>query len=410
MIHRKFDQNKDMEACHRIWREVAWIENKEHEKAMDIFLEGTRALVGELNGNVEALVVSTPGRVRYLEKDITLSAVCGVTTSYAGRKRGLAGKLTAELIALDVAEGALLAGLGIFDQGYYDKLGFGTGPYETFIGFDPASLNLNMNPPPPVRLTKDDWELVHRSRLKRMRVHGNTSLSREEITRAEMLWSKNGFGLGYMDGDNELLSHHFWCGFSEGEHGPYVINWMCYRNYCQFLELLGLIKNLGDQVHLVKLNEPSAIQIQDLLKTPLRNHRKTEKSKFEAVNRSSAYWQIRICNLEKCLERTVLHGDPVTFNLKLMDPIENYLEQDAPWHGISGSYIVTLGPRSYATQGHDRSLPLLEASVGAFSRMWIGARPPTGLCVTDDLAGPEELIRKLDRILQLPSPRIDWEY
>ncbi|MCK4807501.1 MAG: hypothetical protein KAT09_07630, partial [Candidatus Aegiribacteria sp.] len=59
---------------------------------------------------------------------------------------------------------------------------------------------------------------------------------------------------------------------------------------------------------------------------------------------------------------------------------------------------------------HDRSLPLLESSVGAFSRMWIGARPPTGLCVTDDLAGPEELIRELDRILRLPSPRIDWEY
>lgn len=410
MIHRKFDQNKDMEACHRIWREAAWIENEEHEKAMDIFLEGSRVLIGELNGNVEALAVSTPGRVRYLENDIPLSAVCGVTTSYAGRRRGLAGKLTAELIALDVAEGAYIAGLGIFDQGYYDKLGFGTGPYETVIGFDPASLDLSVKPPPPVRLTKDDWELVHRSRLKRMRVHGNTSLSREEITRAEMQWSKNGFGLGYMDIDGKLLSHHFWCGSATGEHGPYVIYWMCYRNYFQLLELLGLIKNLSYQVHLVKLNEPAAIQVQDLLKTPFRNYRRTKRSKYEATSRAMAYWQIRICNLEKCLEETVLYGDPVTFNLELRDPIEKYLEQDAPWHGISGSYIVTLGPRSHATQGHDRSLPLLEASVGAFSRMWIGARPPTGLCVTDDLAGPEELIRKLDRILRLPSPRIDWEY
>ncbi len=410
MIHRKFDPNKDMEACHRIWREVAWVENEEHEKAMDIFLEGCRALIGELNGNAEALAVSTPGWVRYLENDIPLSAVCGVTTSYVGRKRGLAGKLTAELIALDAAEGAFIAGLGIFDQGYYDKLGFGTGPYETLIGFDPASLELNVSPPPPVRLTKDDWELVHRSRLDRMRVHGNISLSREEITRADMQWSKNGFGLGYMDIDNELLSHHFWCGSAEGEHGPYSIHWMCYRNYFQLLELLGLIKNLGDQIHLIKLNEPAAIQIQDLLKTPFRNHRKTEKSKYETVNRSSAYWQIRICNLEKCLEKTTLHGDSVTFNLELKDPIKNYLEQDAPWQGISGSYIVTLGPESHATQGHDRSLPVLEASVGAFSRMWIGARPPTGLCVTDDLAGPEELIQKLDRILRLPNPRIDWEY
>ncbi|MCD4777137.1 MAG: GNAT family N-acetyltransferase [Candidatus Aegiribacteria sp.] len=410
MIHRKFDPNKDLEACHRIWREVAWIENEEHEKAMDIFLEGCRALVGDINGETEALVVSTPGRVRYLEKDIPLSAVCGVTTSYAGRRRGLAGKLTAELIALDVAEGAEVAGLGMFEQGFYDKLGFGSGPYETVIGFDPASLSLNVNPPPPRRLTKDDWELVHRSRLGRMQVHGNTSLIREETTRAEMQWSKNGFGLGYMDADNELLSHHFWCGSAMGENGPYDIYWMCYGDYFQFLELLGLIKNLGDQVHLVKLNETAAIQIQDLLKTPFRNNRKTEKSKYEATNRSSAYWQIRICNLEKCLEETILHGDPVPFNLKLSDPIEDYLEQDAPWHGISGSYIVTLGPESHGEKGHDRSLPVLEASVGAFSRMWIGARPATGLCVTDDLEGPEKLIRKLDRILRLPSPRIDWEY
>jgi len=410
MIHREFDQKKDIDACHRIWREVAWVENDEHEKAMDIFLEGCRVLMGDINGNPEALVVSTPGSVRYLENDISLSAVSGVTTSYAGRRRGLAGKLTAELIALDVAAGAEIAGLGIFDQGYYDKLGFGTGPYETFIGFDPDSLELDVNPPPPIRITKDDWELVHRSRLGRMLAHGNTSLHRVEITRAEMQWSKNGFGLGYMDEDNELLSHYFWCGSAEGEHGPYTIHWMCYRNYFQFLELLGLIKNLGDQVHLVKVNEPSAIQIQDLLKTPFRNHRKTAKSSFETGNRAMAYWQIRICNLENCLAKTVLHGEPVNFNLRLRDPIGKYLEDDAPWQGISGDYTVTLGPESRAEKGHISRLPVLEASVGAFSRMWIGARPASGLCVTDELEGPEELIRKLDIILRLPNPRVDWEY
>jgi hypothetical protein len=410
MIHRKFNPEKDGESCHRIWREVAWVENKEQEIAMDIFLGGCRALVGDVAGCAEALVVSTPGTLRYLENDIPLSAVCGVTTGYAGRRRGLAGKLTAELIALDVAEGAEVAGLGIFDQGYYDKLGFGSGPYETFIGFDPASLSLSSDPPTPIRISKDDWELVHRSRLERMRVHGNATLFRGEITKAEMQWSKNGFGLGYMDTDGELLSHHFWCGSAVGEHGPYVISWMCYRNYSQFIELLGLIRNLGDQVHLVKISEPAAIQIQDLLKTPFRNRRISETSKYEATDKASAYWQIRICNLEKCLEKTVLHGDPVTFNLELRDPIEKYLEHDAPWHGISGSYIVTLGPESNAKKGHNKSIPVLEASVGAFSRMWIGTRSATGLSVTDDIEGPEELLGKLDWILRLPCPRIDWEY
>ncbi len=87
MIYRKFDPDKDKEACHRIWREVGWVESEEHEKAMDIFLQGSRALVGELNGNTEALVISTPGSLRYLDKDLPLCAVCGVTTSYVGRRR-----------------------------------------------------------------------------------------------------------------------------------------------------------------------------------------------------------------------------------------------------------------------------------------------------------------------------------
>jgi len=71
--------------------------------------------------------ISLPGSLRYLEQDLPFCAVCGVTTGYAGQKQGLAGKLTAELIALDVAEGALVAGLCMFEQGYYDRLGFGTG-------------------------------------------------------------------------------------------------------------------------------------------------------------------------------------------------------------------------------------------------------------------------------------------
>ena len=160
----------------------------------------------------------------------------------------------------------------------------------------------------------------------------------------------------------------------------------------------------------MKLTETAAVQLQDLLKTPFRNRRKTKKSKYENTGRAMAYWQIRICNLESCIGKAVLQGNPVTFNLELRDPIERYLDDDAPWHGISGSYIVTLGPESHAEKGHNRALPLLEASTGAFSRMWIGARPPSGLCVTDDLECSEELIRKLDRLLMLPNPRVDWEY
>lgn len=410
MIHREYDPEKDFEACVRVWSQVGWMEEKSWEKAMEIFLQGCRVLVGEQNGRIEALVNSTPGTVRYLERDVSLCAVCGVTTGYSARRRGLAGRLTAELIAMDAAEGAEMAGLGIFDQGYYDKLGFGTGPYEIFMGFDPATLDLGIDPPPPVHLTAEDWELVHRSRQRRLLVHGNTTLRRPEVTRGEMLWSTGGFGLGYMDREGELLSHHFWCGTAKGEHGPYTIHWMAYRNYFQLLELLALIRNLGDQVHLVKMGEPQAVQLQDFIRTPFRSQRKTKKSSYEAFSRAMAYWQVRICDLMACMARTSLDGEPVTFNLRLRDPIEKYLDEDAPWRGIAGDYVVTLGPESAAEKGHNRSLPLMEASVGAFSRMWMGVRPASGLRVTDDLCAPESLIERLDRLIRLPVPRIDWEY
>lgn len=409
MIHRLYDRERDQKDCHRIWREVGWIE-KDQGNIMDTFLEGCRVLVGDLNGRPESLAVSSPGSLRYLEQDLPFCAVCGVTTGYAGRKQGLAGRLTAELIALDAAEGALVAGLGMFEQGYYDRLGFGTGSYESWIGFDPSSLKIDIHPPAPIRLTKDDYALVHRSRLMRLQVHGNTTLFREELTQAEMEWSKKGFGLGYMDPDGENLSHHFWCGHVEGENGPYSVSWMSYTDYFQFLELLALIRNLGDQVSLIRLNEPAAIQIQDLIRTPFRHMRKTRKSKFETSHRALAYWQIRICDLEKCMAKTFLPWGSVSFNLEITDPIEEYLAEDAPWRGITGSYIVTLGPESRAEKGHQSGLPVLEASVGAFTRMWFGVRPASGLAVTDDLAGPDDLLKQLDEVLRLPTPSNDWEY
>ena len=47
---------------------------------------------------------------------------------------------------------------------------------------------------------------------------------------------------------------------------------------------------------------------------------------------------------------------------------------------------------------------MLRASIGALSRLWFGVRPATGLAVTDDLAGPPELLEALDRALVLPPP------
>jgi len=225
-----------------------------------------------------------------------------------------------------------------------------------------------------------------------------------------MLWSRNGFGLGYTDGPNGELTHHLWCETKDVENGPYEVWWMSCRTREEFLELLSLLKNLGDQVRLVKLREPQGIQLQDFLKQPHKMRQVSEKSKYESKIAASAYWQARICDLSRCLDRTHLAGEEVRFNLVLTDPIKQFLDEGAPWRGVAGEYVVTLGPTSSAEPGSDASLPTLNASVGAFTRMWLGVRPATGLAWTDELSGPQDLLEQLDRVLRLPDPKPDWDF
>ena len=115
MDFHNYDPKKDKKAVQRIWRETGWLEDeKKEKKLMNIFIKGGRALVAELNGEAECLVASMPGVIRYLDEDLPLSGVTAVTTSRVARKQGLAKRLTAQLIAADVAEGAIVCGLGMF--------------------------------------------------------------------------------------------------------------------------------------------------------------------------------------------------------------------------------------------------------------------------------------------------------
>jgi hypothetical protein len=389
--------------------EVGWLEKDKAEIA-DVWIAASRAMVAEVDGDAECLVVSAPGGLRYLEEDLTLAAVTGVTTSRIARKQGLARRLTARVVAADAAGGALVAGLGMFEQGYYDQLGFGTGGYEHRASFDPARLRVAVEARVPRRITADDWAAVHTSRLARLRGHGSCNLNPAELTRAEMMWMSKGFGLGYYDGPQGALSHHVWLNPREVGSGPYSVSWTSYQTYDQLLELLALIRSLGDQVHLVRMLEPPGIQLQDLIEQPFKQRRISEKSRFEVGTRASAFWQMRICDLPGCLERTHLAGGEVRFNLALHDPISRFLDEDAPWTGIGGEYVVTLGSRSSAEPGLDAALPILRASVGAFTRMWLGVRPTTGLAVTDELEGPPDLLRELDGVLRLPEPKPDWDF
>lgn len=408
MDYRVYDPERDKQAANQIWLEVGWIE-KDDPKPMDILVEGSRTIVADVNGKPECLVLSLLGDIDYLGERLKFSGISGVTTSLIARKLKLAGQLTATKIALDVMDGALVCGLGMFEQGYYDKLGFGTGGYEHIVRFSPSTLNVRVIPRVPERITREDWQQVHESRLNRLRLHGSLNFYHPAPTKAYMHWGKTGFGYGYRNDEREF-THMIWMTGQGKEHGPFTVSWLVYQDYGQLLELLALIKSYEDQVHLVSMIEPPGIQIQDFLDKPFHYRAISEKSKFQNYMYATAWWQMRICNLEKCLKQTHLSGEDIKFNLILNDPIENFLDEDIEWKGLSGKYIVTLGENSRAEEGFDTNLPVLKSSVGAFTRMWLGVLPASGLAVSDELVADDDLLRKLDRLIRLPNPKIDWEF
>ena len=409
MTLRAYDATRDRAAIHRIWREIGWMD-KGDEEAVDLLIGAGRARVGEANGIPECVALSAPGTIRYLQEDLRLCAITTVATSLVARKLGLAKRLTAQMIALDAADGALVAGLGMFEQGYYDQLGFGTGGYEHMLAVDPAQLRLPNKPRVPRRVTPADAAEIHSLRLARPRGHGACTLFPPAITEGEMRFGSKGMGFGYADGPNGSLSHLVWLEAHEVEHGPYGVKCLVYHTREQLLELLALLKSMGDQVQLVTMQEPPGVQLQDLVTQPFKGRRATRGSRFAQGMRADAYWQLRMCDVPNCLARTRLWGESVLFNLQLTDPITDMVGEDAPWCGVAGDYVVALGPSSGAERGYDDSLPTLHASVGAFTRLWFGVRLATGLAVTDALDGPEELLQQLDRVLCLPGPKLDWDF
>ena len=409
MIVRPYRSETDRDDALRVFREVGWIGDAKHEAAADEVFASGRTLVAELGSSVECMATSTPGTLRHLADGLPLSGITSVTTSRVARKRGLAGALTARVLAEEAREGRAVAVLGVFEQGYYNQLGFGNGSYEHWCTFDPARLLVSQEPRLPIRLGPDDWAEMHENRVRRLAAHGACSLDAPGLTRADVIWSDQGFGLGYRDADGRL-THHLWCSAKEAEHGPYTILWTAYRTKAEFLELFALVKSLGDQVRSIKMSEPPGIQLQDLIEQPYKARQITERSPHEARLTGSPYWQARILDLDACLARTHLESGPLRFNLRLSDPIERFLDADAPWRGIGGEYVVTLGRDSDCEPGVARDLPTLDASINAFTRLWLGVRPASGLAWTDELDGPAELLANLDRVVRLPVPHPDWMF
>jgi predicted acetyltransferase len=406
---RPYDKVQDRDNIMRVWRETGWL-HPGSEEMVDCMMEAGHTWVAEIDGAAEAEAATAPGTVRYLNEELSLTAVTAVSTSLVGRKKGLATRLTALAVANEAEAGALVAGLGMFEQGYYNRLGFGTGTYEHHFSFNPALLQLSVKARTPHRLGLDDWNSLHRARLERMQGHGACTLTSPLMTKAELIEHPGNSGLGYFDGTAGTLSHFMWLGASDIERGPYSVRMIAYQNGQQFLELMALLRDLSDQIYNVRMREPFGIQIQDLIQQPFKNHRISDNSPYKQYNMAAAFWQMRILDLPGCLAKTHLPGANLQFNLVLEDPITSLLPTEQAWSGIGGEYIVTLGETCNSAPGQDPSLPILQTTVNAFTRMWLGIRPASGLALTDNLVGSPELLNALDYAFRLPTPLIDWAF
>lgn len=406
MVGRPYDEDRDLPALTRLWREIGWIDDTDEQaEGLGRFLRIGAALVADVAGEAECMVHRTPGTVRHLQTDLPYCAITAVTTSHVGRRQGLASALMVEALTAAAEAGAAVAGLGFFEQGFYDRFGFGTSAYEHRLRFDPGSLQVPAPATPPVRIGPDELGELQQLMARRHRGHGAVVLDAPDWFAPEWAWTDKPFALGWRADDGRLT--HALLGSMKDEIGPYDIKLLAYEELPQLLDLLGWIRVLGDQVNLVSIAwEPAEVQLQDLIARPIRQRQVAQLAGGSgALHQAVAEQQDRILDLGACIRAT--HTPvPVSFGLRLHDPLAHF----GGWPGIGGSYTVRLGERSTVGSGIADGVPVLEASVGALTRLWFGVRPAHGLALTDDLAGADDLLDQLERSLRLPTPQAGWSF
>lgn len=406
----RYDPDKHFEDCLLTWKDAGWFE-KGQEKAAGEFIDSGSALVGIHQGRAVALATSGRGTFKHFlfNDELQFCSINSVNVAFHGRKKGFAALLTAELLAQAAENGVACAGLGMFEQGFYDRLGFANMPYWKSVYLRPSEISLQgRTVSDPVRLNGDDWEEVHNSRTKRLRGHGSINLE-PSSTRAAFDFSPGCFVLGFRN-EREELTHHVFFEKIRNEHGPVFTGWLCFRNSEQFRDLLLLIKNMGDQIDLIRISEPGGIQIQSLLNRPLASGRRTLNSGAKRVETRALSWtQCRILNLDKCIQGLVCPGGKCSFNLRLTDPVNSFLDKSFSWRGTGGDYAVKLSDSSDMAKGFIKGLPLLECSVNAFTKLWNGTTRATMLPYTEKISAPAELLEKIDESLFMPEPAYDWE-
>ena len=401
---RAYDAARDFASVARIWREVRWIEpGEDAEKPLTEFLSNGEGEVGIANGEAECFVHRTLGDITYDSTQLPLCAVTGVTTSQVGRKQGFATALTARALRHGAEAGAAVAALGMFEQGFYNRFGFGTGGYDHFITFDPSTLRVDHVPyRAPVRLGADDIPDMFQAVQRRHRHHCAVTLDSPTSLGAEIAWANHPFTLGYRDDSGRLT--HFLSGDLANENGPFKLHFVIYETPEQLMELLRLLRELGDQIHAVKIPEPPELSLQTLLDAPVRQRSRSRKSELASGIESLAWWQLRVLDVPACVAARRWSGEAFAFTLELSDPLEDRLVEagfTAGWSGVGGSYTITVGADSGAAVGGDTTLPTLTTDVGTFSRLWFGVESASALRTLGALTAPDALCISLDESLRL---------
>lgn len=394
---REYDTD-DLAAVQRIWRECGWVD-EDQAAHMGDFLADADVIVAELDGDAEACTSIHDGTMDHTGTQLPAAIVSSVTTGRVGRRQGLARATLDGALHRAAARGMAVSLLGIFDQGFYDLSGFGTGTEMTFYRVDPAHLSPALPHRRPERLTLADVPAMVAALVRRQTPHGAVTLPSVAMRRAERAWDDDGFGLGYRD-DAGDLTHFVWCS-TKDESGPYRVREWVWRSTEQLLELLGVLRSLGDQVRTIVLPEPAQVQLQVLVDRPGRMEvaRATGEHRYEV--RALGWWQARVLDVAQCVAALAAVRE-LRCNLRIADPL------DLP--DVAGDWVLHLGPRSTVERGHDDALPTLDADVSAFTRLWLGVRPATTLAATDRLEAPAELLEALDDAIRLPRPDVQMNF
>ena len=407
---RPFNIDTDLADLHRIWQEIGWMEDSDaHRRGIKAYLDVSTTTAQDVNGAMDIGVSRCDATVHVQHTTLPACLIAGVYAGLAGRQGGHATRMTAEHVADGAAQGAAIATLGIFDQGFYDRVGFGCGPYVRRMTIEPASLNVPRLQRSPVRLTIDDAQAMHDCRLQRRHLHGAIDIPHVAYTEMECCESP-GWGLGFKNSAG-ALTHCMWITHeSKIENGPWSVRWMAWNTRDELMELLGVVKSFADQVSGVRIADPPGLQMQDLVDRPFAWMRRTGSGDNQVKPTAVAYWQHRMCDVPRCIGAISMPGADLRFNVQIDEPIEQFLASDASWRGCGGDWIISLGDTCSAEPGCDDALPTMRASINAFTRWWMGVRSAEALSMTDAFEAPAELLAGLTAHYRLPAPETDWDY